>query len=171
MAKATDKSTASAAKPRASRGKAGAATPNETGAPAPVSAGAAKEGTQDSDVVIDGHGGAAWGMGRFPDDWAPARTEETVQTPAVEASDAPLQSPAWGLPEVSEFPATLTLVNKTPSRVRVLSFKAWVLPWSQVTVQCNTAEQYQALGRDLAPRAHSCRWNSDKGLQVEHAKN
>lgn len=178
MAKATEKG--GAAKPRASRAPrgTGAAAVQDAGASAPVSAGAAETPAQkgpsldkappaqnslagvDPEVAAEPSPAASLGMGRFPPDW--------TQTRALEQVEEPAESPVWGMPDIAEFPATLTLTNHTPARIRVLAVKVYVLPWEQVTVQCESAEQYQVMKRDLSARANSCRWNWDNGLQVKH---
>ncbi len=199
MSKATDKG--GAAKPRAARGKPGAAAVQDPGASAPVSAGAAGTSTTstiapepvapavtapeftgsaeapvaDAVVVLEEPVRQSLGMGRFPPDWVPTPTTKAVddsenpaQTLAIEGSEEPAKSSAWGLPDVTEFPAKLTLDNKTPARVRVLAVRAWVLPFSSMSVQCDSPEQYQALCRDLSARARSCGWDSVNCLQVKY---
>lgn len=117
------------------------------------------------------------GMGRFPPDWVPPpkvepdEAAETVQTPSPEASPEAGKFPSWGMPEITEFPASLRLTNNSPARVRVLALKVWVLPGSEQTVQCLTPEQYSWLKRDLSARARSCKWDMTYGLQVTHEQN
>lgn len=117
------------------------------------------------------------GMGRFPPDWAPPpkvepdEAAETVQTPPLEASAEAGKFEGWGMPEITEFPATLKLRNASPARVRVLALKVWVLPGSEQTVQCLSPEQYSWLQRDLSARARSCKWDTTYGLQVTHEQN
>jgi hypothetical protein len=118
------------------------------------------------------------GMGRFPADWKPApRAEEpepdaaileqtTAETGAVE----PLQSQSWGLPDIAEFPAELTLVNNTRNILVVRPLNTRLLQFSTKTVQCPTAKKYDAIKRELAGRAVRERWDSETGLQVKHGE-
>jgi hypothetical protein len=116
------------------------------------------------------------GMGRFPVDWKPTpRLEEPApdgaeleQTTAETGGDEPLQSPAWGLPDIAEFPAELTLTNNTRNRVVVRHLNVHLPQFSSKTVICPTAEKYNAIQREYAGRAVREGWDSDKGLQVNH---
>lgn len=124
-----------------------------------------------------GLGPMGMGMGRFPPDWAPPpkvepdEAAESVQTPPLEDSGEAGKFEVWGMPEITEFPATLKLRNASPARVRVLALKVWVLPGSEQTVQCLSPEQYSWLQRDLSARARSCKWDTTYGLQVTHEQN
>jgi len=180
-AKATDK--AAPGKPRATKKPAAAATPDK-GASAPSSAGAVKDldkGAAPPDGAAPGgetqlqEGEQCriqpMGMGRFPEGWQPSAAPDPAQaeqSAPLELADDAAESEQWGMPDITEFPATLTLANATPARVRVLAVKVWVLPWSEQTVQCLTAEQYSWMQRDLSARASSCRWTSTYGLKVTH---
>ncbi|QLG96710.1 hypothetical protein HZF02_32860 (plasmid) [Pseudomonas yamanorum] len=102
------------------------------------------------------------GMGVFPPDWKPA------QTPEEEASVEVVQSSAWGLPEIAQFPAELTLVNNTRNILVVRPLNTRLTQFSTKTVQCPTARKYAAIGLELAARALRERWDSETGLQVKH---
>lgn len=118
------------------------------------------------------------GMGRFPADWKPKPAPDTddeddaegTQTTDEEGADEAVQSSVWGLPDIAEFPAELTLVNNTRNILVVRPLNTRLLQFSQKTVQCSTAKQYDAIKRELAGRALRERWDSDKGLQVKHGE-
>ncbi|MBV4524307.1 hypothetical protein KVG88_29995 [Pseudomonas sp. SWRI74] len=118
------------------------------------------------------------GMGRFPLDWKPApRLEEPEpdgaeleQTTAETGSEEHLQSTSWGLPDIAEFPAELTLTNNTRNRVVVRQLNVHLPQFSSKTAICPTAEKYSAIQREYAGRAVREGWNSDKGLQVKHGE-
>jgi len=118
------------------------------------------------------------GMGRFPADWKPApRPEEPApddaeleQTTAEMGGDEPLKSPVWGLPDIAEFPAELTLMNNTRNRVVVRQLNVHLPQFSSKTVICPTVEKYNAIQREYAGRAVREGWDSDKGLQVKHGE-
>jgi len=144
--------------------KAAAETPQDAGAEAPVS----QETACLSDPApADGDAAAPRkqfpGIGGFPADW--------VQTPVIEADSAPVESTAWALPVVPEFPATLTLVNNSGHHIRVAALSVSVLPYSQRTVQCETRRHFEAVEQQFAGRARQCGWDSVKGLQVKHGEN
>lgn len=106
------------------------------------------------------------GMGRFPPGWV----WKPAQTPAEEAPVEALKSAAWGLPEIAEFPAELTLVNNTRNILVVRPLNTRLLQFSTKTVQCPTARHYEAIGRELAGRALRERWDSETGLKVKYGE-
>ncbi|MFJ3487150.1 hypothetical protein ACIPL1_27580 [Pseudomonas sp. NPDC090202] len=119
-------------------------------------------------------------MGRFPEGWKLASTlphervqesAETAQTPAQEPVAAPVKSPAWGLPDIAEFPAELTLVNNTRHLlvVRPLNVRLMRNGGSQQVV-IPTARHYAAIQHDFSARAVREQWDSDTGLQVKHGE-
>jgi len=194
MAKATTPASEKPAKaPRKPRQAAVTASDDvnqqEAGATAPVSASGAPPSTDDAnaaskptvdDLNTSSEGqpkklvpvtseprGFFPGMGRFPPGWKwnPAQTGD--EDPSVAA----LKSPVWGLPEIAEFPAELTLVNNTRNILVVRPLNTRLLQFSEKTVQCPTARHYEAIGRELAGRALREHWNSETGLQVKHDEN
>ncbi|WP_426237459.1 hypothetical protein [Pseudomonas sp. TWP3-2] len=119
------------------------------------------------------------GMGRFPPDWKPkpppppeseSEGDEDEQTGAEEGADEAVQSSSWGLPDIAEFPAELTLVNNTRNILVVRPLNTRLLQFGEKIVQCPTAKQYDAIKREFAGRARRERWDSDKGLQVKHGE-
>lgn len=151
---------------------------SETGASAPVSISVdlAKSDTPASitntptapatqDVVLIGERVFFPGMGRFPADWKPA------QTPEKSEPEQALQSPAWGLPDIPEFPAVLTLFNNTRNNLVVRPLNTRITQYGTATVECPTARHYDVIKHDLSARAIRERWGSDTGLQVTHEKN
>lgn len=118
------------------------------------------------------------GMGRFPVGWKPTpRLEEQeleepfqVQTTDEAGSEEPVQSPSWGMPDIAEFPAELTLTNNTRNRVVVRQLNVHLPQFSSKTAICPTAEKYSAIQREYAGRAVREGWDSDKGLQVKHGE-
>lgn len=116
-------------------------------------------------VVVVGSGDRFFpGMGRFPLDWKPA------QTPAESTLVEALQSRAWGLPDITDFPAELTLVNNTRNVLVVRPLNTRLSQYGTKTVQCQTAKQYDAIKREFKSRAVRERWDSDTGLQVKHGE-
>lgn len=118
------------------------------------------------------------GMGRFPADWKPKPAPQSEESDSAEGEqtadesegDEALQSPSWGLPDIAEFPAELTLVNNTRNILVVRPLNTRLLQFSTKTVQCPTAKQYEAIKREFAGRARRERWDSDKGLRVTHGE-
>jgi hypothetical protein len=103
-----------------------------------------------------------WPMGRFPEGWKPTQTPE--ESAPVEA----LKSSAWSLPVIAEFPAELTLVNNTRHHLVVRPLSVRVPRFGELTTQCQTVEQYNAITHDFAGRALRERWDSEAGLQVKY---
>ncbi|MFJ3685576.1 hypothetical protein [Pseudomonas sp. NPDC090208] len=161
----------------------------EAGAKAPVSlSGDQANGATQSDQPAPAvelvrqvpPGGFFSPMGRFPEDWKLASTlphervqesAETAQTPAQEPVAATVKSPAWGLPDIAEFPAELTLVNNTRHLlvVRPLNVRLMRNGGSQQVV-IPTARHYAAIQHDFSARAVREQWDSDTGLQVKHGE-
>lgn len=118
------------------------------------------------------------GMGRFPADWKPKPTPESAdtddaegeQTTSEEGAAEAVQSSVWGLPDIAEFPAQLTLVNNTRNILVVRPLNTRLTQFAKKTVQCPTAKHYDAIKREFAGRALRERWDSDKGLQVKHGE-
>lgn len=171
MAKATtppdEKPARAPRKPRQAAVTPGDATDQqEAGAKAPVSSpdGQAPGDEDDDTPEVLGRAEFFPGMGRFPEGWKPAQT--TDKEPSVEA----VQSPAWGLPDIAEFPAELTLVNNTRNILVVRPLNTRLMQFSAKTVQCPTAKHYAAIKHDLAGRALREGWDSDTGLQVKHGE-
>ncbi len=108
--------------------------------------------------------GAAFGMGSFPEGWEP------TQTPENSSPIQAVQSLSWSLPDITEFPVSLTLVNNTRSTVVVRALGVRLRRFSEATVQCQGAEQYQDAQRELGPRALRERWDSEQGLQVKYGE-
>lgn len=152
-----------------------AGTPSETGATAPVSlsvdlakaappapTNTAPEAPALQDFVVIGARAVFPGMGRFPVDWKP------TQTPEKSEPEQALQSPAWQLPDIAQFPAVLTLFNNTRNILVVRPLCVRLTQYSRVTVECPTARHYEVIEHDLSARAIRERWDSDNGLQVTH---
>ncbi|WP_085618738.1 MULTISPECIES: hypothetical protein [unclassified Pseudomonas] len=173
---AADKASKTPRKPRQSTGSAAADQDKETGAQAPVStpggqAGAAtntapvaEQTTPQVSAEGEFRSGTSFGMGRFPDDWKP------VQTPEKSGAEQAVQSLAWALPDIAEFPAELTLTNNTRNTLVVRALGVRLRRFGEVTVQCQEAAQYQEIARELATRAMRERWDSDIGLQVKYGE-
>lgn len=168
MAKATTPASEKpASKPRAPRKAvvkaSDADTTQDAGAIAPVSS----SGDQTAQAATPSAPRAEFfpGMGRFPPDWKPAQTPE--KEPAVED----VQSSAWGLPEIAEFPVELLLVNNTRNILVVRSLNTRLTQFGTAMVQCPTAEHYEAIERELVGRALRERWDYETGLQVTYGGN
>lgn len=89
-----------------------------------------------------------------------------MQTPDQEGVGQAVQSPAWELPGITEFPAELTLVNNTRHLLIVRPLCVRVGRFGELKVVCPTARHYDAIKRDFSGRAVRERWNSQTGLQV-----
>lgn len=109
-------------------------------------------------------------IGRFPEGWSFQNDWKPMQTPPEEVPEEAVQFPAWGLPDIAEFPAELTLTNNTRNRIVVRHLNVHLPQFSSKTVICPTAEKYNAIGREFAGRAVRERWDSDKGLKVKHGE-
>lgn len=162
---AADKASKAPRKPRQSTGSA-ADQDKDTGAQAPVSTpgGQADAATNTTTLAGESQPGTSFGMGRFPDDWEP------TQTPEKSGPEEAVQSLAWALPGIAEFPAELTLTNNTRNTLVVRALGVRLRRFGEVTVQCQEAAQYQEIARELATRALREFWDSDIGLQVKYGE-
>ncbi|WP_219097728.1 hypothetical protein [Pseudomonas sp. UMAB-40] len=97
------------------------------------------------------------------------RTErlKTTQTTAEEGADGAVTLTVWTLPEISEFPATVTLENHTRNRVPVAGANLVLAPYEQVAVEV-TQEQFAKLAKSLSSSARAHKWDNLKGLQVKY---
>ena len=128
-------------------------------------------------------------IGRFPEDWTPALLlpheleqpapialaaqgpeldDEGEQTAPEEPAEPALKSSAWGLPDITEFPAELTLVNNTRHLLVVRPLAIRVGRFGEATATCPSARHYAAIQHDFAGRAVREQWDSETGLQVKH---
>lgn len=97
------------------------------------------------------------------------RTEslKTAQTGAENADGSAVTLSVWALPEISEFPATVTLENHTRNRIAVAGANVALAPYSQVEVAVSQ-EQFGKLAKALTSSARAHKWDNLKGLQVKY---
>lgn len=97
------------------------------------------------------------------------RTErlKTAQTSAENADGGAVTLSVWALPEISEFPATVTLENHTRNRIAVAGANVALTPYSQVEVAVSQ-EQFGKLAKALTSSARAHKWDNLKGLQVKY---
>lgn len=98
-----------------------------------------------------------------------ARTEslETTQTTTEEGATGAVTLDVWVLPEIGEFPATVTLENHTRNRVGVPGANVVLDSYGQVEVEVSQ-EQYAKLAKSLTSSARAHKWDNLKGLQVKY---
>lgn len=98
-----------------------------------------------------------------------ARTEnlKTTQTTTEEGADGAVTLGVWALPEIGEFPATVTLENHTRNRIGVPGANVALGPYEQAEVEVSQ-EQYAQLAKSLTSSARAHKWDNLKGLQVKH---
>lgn len=94
-----------------------------------------------------------------------SESPETAQTPAEKASPGPVILGLWSLPEIDEFPATLTLTNHTASRFVVLGNGIPVGESIELEV---TEQQFSKLAKSLRGHVQLDKWDNVRGLQVAH---
>lgn len=92
---------------------------------------------------------------------------KTTQTTPEEGADGAVTLTVWALPEISEFPATVTLENHTRNRTPVAGAKVVLAPYEQVEVTV-TQEQFAKLAKALTSSARAHKWDNLKGLQVKY---
>ena len=92
---------------------------------------------------------------------------KTVQTTSEEGADGAVTLIGWALPEISEFPATVTLENHTRNRVPVAGANIGLAPYEQVEVTVSQ-EQFAKLAKALTSSARAHKWDNLKGLQVNY---
>lgn len=92
---------------------------------------------------------------------------QTTQTEDESALAEPVALNVWGLPEITDFPALLTLSNNTASRFSVKSVNRSIQPHESITAEFDW-EQYENLKRSLAGPARLDKWDSLYGVQVKH---
>jgi len=97
------------------------------------------------------------------------RTErlKTTQTPAEDGAGSAVTLIGWALPEISEFPATITLENHTRNRTPVAGAQVVLEPYAQVEVTV-TGDQFAKLAKALTSSARAHKWDNLKGLQVKY---
>lgn len=97
------------------------------------------------------------------------RTErlKTTQTTAEEGAKSAVTLTGWALPEISEFPATVTLDNNTRNRVAVAGANVALLPYQQAVVEISQ-EQFAKLAKALTGSARAHKWDNFRGLQVKY---
>lgn len=110
-------------------------------------------------------------MGLLEDE---ARAEDlerlkTTQTTAEKAVDSAVTLIGWALPEISEFPATITLENHTRNRVQVAGAQVVLASYEQVEVTV-TGDQFAKLAKALTGSARAHKWDNLKGLQVKYER-
>jgi hypothetical protein len=76
----------------------------------------------------------------------------------------------WALPEISEFPATVTLDNNTRNRIAVAGANVALLPYQQAVVEVSQ-EQFAKLAKALISSARAHKWDNFRGLQVKYDRN
>lgn len=103
---------------------------------------------------------------RAEDQERAARLKST-QTDAEEGADSAATLNLWALPEVGEFPATITLDNQTRSRVAVAGAQIFLAAYEQVEVTV-TEDQFARLAKALTSSARAHKWDNLKGLQVKY---
>lgn len=92
---------------------------------------------------------------------------KTVQTTSEEGADGAVTLIGWALPEISEFPATVTLENHTRNRVPVAGANIGLAPYERVEVTVSQ-EQFAKLAKALTSSARAHKWDNLKGLQVKY---
>lgn len=98
-------------------------------------------------------------------DQEPTAGSETTQTPPENAPVEPVILGLWSLPQISKFPAILTLTNHTASRFVVLG--------KGIAVDCSidmevTEQQFLKLAKSLVGHVRLDKWDNVRGLQVAH---
>ena len=98
-----------------------------------------------------------------------ARTEslKTTQTTPENGADGAVTLTEWALPEISEFPATVSLENHTRNRIAVAGANLALAPYEQVDVEVSQ-EQFAKLAKSLTSSARAHKWDNLKGLQVKY---
>lgn len=104
--------------------------------------------------------GKAW-------DQAIAEDAQRLQTGAEKGDSRAVTLTGWALPEISEFPATVTLENNTPSRFGVAGANVEVAAYGRVTVEVDQG-QFAKLQKALTSSARAHKWDNLKGLQVKY---
>lgn len=92
---------------------------------------------------------------------------KTVQTTSEEGATCAVTLIGWALPEISEFPATVTLENHTRNRVPVAGANIGLAPYERVEVTVSQ-EQFAKLAKALTSSARAHKWDNLKGLQVKY---
>lgn len=92
---------------------------------------------------------------------------KTTQTDAEKTDGSAVTLSVWALPEISEFPATVTLENHTRNRIPVAGANVALAPYetAEVTV---SQEQFAKLAKALTSSARAHKWDNFKGLQVKY---
>jgi hypothetical protein len=101
------------------------------------------------------------------EDLARAESLKTTQTTAEEGANSAVTLTGWVLPEISEFPATITLENHTRNRVPVAGAQVVLASYEQVEVTV-TGDQFARLAKALTSSARAHKWDNLKGLQVKY---
>lgn len=96
-----------------------------------------------------------------------AELAKTTQTASENSAAGAVTLNAWVLPEISEFPATVTLDNNTRNRIAVAGVNIGILPYQQAEVEV-TQEQFAKLAKALTSSARAHKWDNFKGLQVKY---
>ena len=92
---------------------------------------------------------------------------KTTQTTPEEGAAGAVTLIGWALPEISEFPATVTLENHTRNRVPVAGANIGLAPYERVEVTVSQ-EQFAKLAKALTSSARAHKWDNLKGLQVKY---
>lgn len=95
---------------------------------------------------------------------------KTTQTTAEEGTASAVTLNGWALPEISEFPATVTLDNNTRNRIAVAGANVALLPYQQAVVEVSQ-EQFAKLAKALISSARAHKWDNFRGLQVKYDRN
>jgi len=95
---------------------------------------------------------------------------KTTQTTAEEGAKSAVTLSGWALPEISEFPATVTLDNNTRNRMLVAGANVALLPYQQAVVEVSQ-EQFAKLAKALTGSARAHKWDNFRGLQVKYDRN
>ena len=98
-----------------------------------------------------------------------ARTErlKSAQTTTEEPVEGAVTLDVWALPEISEFPATVTLENHTRNRIAVAGVKVALDAYETTKVEVSQ-EQFAKLAKALTSSARAHKWDNFKGLQVKY---
>lgn len=103
----------------------------------------------------------------YADDQARTESLETAQTTAEEGATGAVTLTEWVLPEISEFPATITLENNTRNRTPVAGANVVLAAYEQVEATV-TEDQFASLSIALTSSARALKWDNLKGLQVKY---
>jgi hypothetical protein len=98
-------------------------------------------------------------------DLAIAEDAQRAQTPAKNTDSGAVPFTGWVLPEIADFPATVTLTNNTRDRFAVAGPNVAIPAYGTVAVEVDQV-QWAKLSKALTSSARAHKWNNLLGLQV-----